>query len=94
MNQKADRLIAELTPAIEQKCDELRARRRARLEARGFALLCALVVIVPVLLTLVGVSLTLLIAPIGFMSLCVVVLLPALLGGRGGETGGNRYEQV
>ena len=94
MNAKADRMIENLTPAIEQKCAELRAARRERLQSRLFLLLCVMAVLVPTLLVFAGVSLTALIAPLAFMSLSVLLLLPVLLTGKHENQGGAVYEQA
>lgn len=94
MNSNVDRMMDALSPAIEQKCAELRAARRERLEARLFVLLCAMVALIPALLVLVGVSLTVLIAPLAFMSLSVILLLPVLLSGRTANQGELNYEQA
>ena len=94
MNDNADRMIERLTPAIEEKCEELRLARKERLQSRVFVLLCAMVVLLPALLVLVGVSLTVLIAPLAFMALSVLLLLPVLLSGRGADRGGILYEQT
>ena len=94
MKQNADRLIQNLTPAIAQKCAQLQAARREKLQARLFAVLCVLTATIPALLVLAGVSLTVLLVPVLFMSLGVVLLLPVLLSGRAGEEGGERYEQA
>lgn len=79
MRSNSEDCIRQLAPAITQKCDELSASRRERLQGRLFLLLCALVVTVPALLVLAGISLTLLLVPIGFMCLSTLLLLPALL---------------
>ena len=94
MESHVDRMIANLTPEIERKCDELRAARKERLQARVFVLLCAMVVLIPALLVFAGVSLTVLLAPLCFMSLSVLLLLPVLLSGRTENHGGNDYEQA
>lgn len=94
MNQKLDSMLRELEPTMEQKCAELRAARREKLLSRLFVLLCAAVVLIPTLLVLFGVSLTALIAPLVFLSLSVVLLLPVLLSGRAADQGGNEYEQA
>ena len=94
MNSKVDRMMTDLAPAIEQKCDELRAARRERLQARAFVLLCAMVVLIPALLVFAGVSLTVLLAPLAFMALSMVLLLPVLLSGRAADHGGIVYEQA
>ncbi len=94
MKSNADRLLDDLAPAIAQKCGELRAARRERLLSRGFVLLCVMVALIPALLVFAGVSLTLLIAPLAFLSLSVVLLLPVLLSGRSANPGGEIvYEQ-
>ncbi len=90
MNNGAQHIIQELTPAIENKCEELKAARKERIQSRLFVILCALAVIIPTLLVFIGVSLTLLIIPVLFMCLCILILLPVLLNGQGGKS----YEQA
>ena len=94
MNSNVDRMISNLTPAIEQKCAELQTARKERLQSRLFVLLCAMVVLIPALLVFAGVSLTVLIAPLAFMALRVLLLLPVLLSGKAGNKGGGIYEQT
>lgn len=94
MNSNVDRMISNLTPAIEQKCAELQTARKERLQSRLFVLLCAMVVLIPALLVFAGVSLTVLIAPLAFMALSVLLLLPVLLSGNAGNKGGGIYEQT
>ena len=64
------------------------------LQSRLFVLLCAMVVLIPALLVFAGVSLTVLIAPLAFMALSVLLLLPVLLSGKAGNKGGGIYEQT
>lgn len=94
MNSNVDRMIISLTPAIDQKCEELQTARKERLQSRLFVLLCAMVVLIPALLVFAGVSLTVLIAPLAFMALSVLLLLPVLLSGKAGNKGGGIYEQT
>ncbi|MDO4318059.1 MAG: hypothetical protein Q4C48_07610 [Lachnospiraceae bacterium] len=94
MTPNADRLIQNLTPDIDKKCEELQARRKEKLQTRLFALLCAFVAVVPALLVFIGLSLTVLIAPVLFMSLSIVTLLPVLLHEQTEEQGGKIYEQA
>lgn len=94
MISDVDRMLENLAPDIERKCEELQAVRKERLQTRVFALLCAMVMIVPVLLVFAGVSLTVLIAPLLFMSLSVILLLPVLLSGKTANQGGIIYEQA
>ena len=94
MNSNVDSMISNLTPAIEQKCEELQTARKERLQSRLFVLLCAMVVMIPALLVFAGVSLTILIAPLAFMALSVLLLLPVLLSGKAGNQGGIVYEQA
>lgn len=94
MNSNVDRMISNLTPAIEQKCAELQTARKERLQSRLFVLLCAMVVLIPALLVFAGVSLTVLITPLAFMALSVLLLLPVLLSGKAGNKGGGIYEQT
>lgn len=92
MNSKAEQLIDTLSPAIDKKCAELKAARKIRLQTRLFVLLCAAVVTVPALLIFFGVSLTVLIAPVVFMSLSVIVLLPILISGKAANERRTVYE--
>lgn len=94
MNSNVDHMINNLTPTIEEKCRELRTARKERLQSRIFVVLCAMVVLIPALLVFAGMSLTLLLAPIAFMSLCVILLLPVLLSGKAANQGGIVYEQA
>ena len=94
MISDVDRMLENLAPDIERKCEELQAVRKERLQTRAFALLCAMVMIVPALLVFAGVSLTVLIAPLAFMSLSVILLLPVLLSGKTADQGGIIYEQA
>lgn len=94
MISDVDRMLENLAPDIERKCEELQAVRKERLQTRVFALLCAMVMIVPALLVFAGVSLTVLIAPLAFMSLSVILLLPVLLSGKTADQGGIIYEQA
>ena len=92
MTSKVDRMLVNLAPDIDQKCAEIKAARKEWLQTRAFALLCAMVVVIPALLVFAGVSLTVLIAPLVFMSLSVILLLPVLLSGRAANKGGMVYE--
>ncbi len=94
MNPNADRMLNNLAPAIEQKCEELRTARKDRLQSRLFVVLCAMVVLLPALLVFAGVSLNVLIAPLAFMALSILLLLPVLLSGKTGNQGGIAYEQA
>lgn len=82
MNSNADRMLENLAPDIDKKCAEIKAARAERLHTRAFALVCVMVAVIPALLIFAGVSLTVLIAPPVFMSLCVILLLPVLLSDR------------
>ena len=92
MKSNVDRMINNLSPAIEQKCEELRTSRKERLQSRAFLLLCAMIVLIPALLVFAGVSLTILIAPLAFMSLSVLLLLPVLLSEKPVNQGGFSNE--
>lgn len=94
MKSDADRMAERLAPAIDRKCEELRAARKEQLQARIFALLCATAVLLPTLLVFAGVSLTILLAPLAFMSLSVILLLPVLLSGKAANQGGMGYDQA
>lgn len=94
MPSEVDRLLTGLSPTIEQKCTELKAARRERIHARLFVLLCVMIAIIPALLIFAGISLTVLIAPLLFMSLSVIFLLPVLLSGKTAGQGGTVNEQT
>lgn len=94
MKSNVDRMLDNLSPAIEQKCEELKTARKERIQARIFVMLCAMVVLIPALLVFAGVSLTMLVAPLIFMSLSVVMLLPVLLSGNVAKQGGTVHEQA
>lgn len=94
MSPNADRMLNNLAPAIEQKCEELRTARKDRLQSRLFVVLCAMVVLLPALLVFAGVSLNVLIAPLAFMALSILLLLPVLLSGKTGNQEGIAYEQA
>ena len=94
MTTNVDHMMEQLAPAIDQKCQELQAARKERLESRIFVLLCGMVALIPALLVFAGVSLTVLIAPLVFMSLSVILLLPVLLTGKAANQGGLHYEQA
>lgn len=94
MKTDADRMLKDLAPAIEEKCEELQRARKERLQARVFVLLCVMVVLIPAFLVFAGASLTLLLAPLAFMSLSILLLLPVLLAGKAGNQGGTYYEQA
>ena len=94
MKSSVDLMIDRLTPAIEQKCEELHSARKEQLQSRAFILLCIMVVLVPALLVFAGISLAVLIAPLCFMSLSVLLLLPVLLSGKSVNQGGIAYEQA
>ena len=94
MTSNVDRMLVNLAPDIDQKCEEIKAARKERLQSRAFALLCIMVAVIPALLVFAGVSLTVLIAPLVFMSLSVILLLPVLLSGKAADQGGMVYEQA
>ena len=94
MTLNVDRMLVNLAPDIDQKCEEIKAARKERLQSRAFVLLCIMVAVIPALLVFAGVSLTVLIAPLVFMSLSVILLLPVLLSGKAADQGGMVYEQA
>lgn len=94
MNSNVDRMLEALAPDIERKCELLRSARKERLQGRLFVLLCAMVVLIPALLVFAGVSLTVLLAPLGFMSLSIILLLPTLLSDKAANQGGVYYEET
>ena len=95
MNSNVDRMISNLTPAIEQKCAELQTARK---ELSAIPLVCSALchggADSRARLCFAGVSLTVLIAPLAFMALSVLLLLPVLLSGKAGNKGGGIYEQT
>ncbi len=94
MKQNADKVIRNLTPEIDKKCDELKAIRKEKLQSRLFVILCVIIIFVPAQLVFFGVSLAVLTAPILFAGLCVVMLLPIMLNGEFTQGGETEYEQA
>ena len=79
-----DRMLAVLSPVIEEKCAELQRKRQERLWNRLFLVICLLVVTVPAILVFGGVSLTVLLLPAVLLSLALLLLLPVILNTHGG----------
>ena len=94
MNSNAEHMIKALTPEIEKKCEELQNTRKERLKLRVFVFMCVMVALVPAMLAFLGIALTMLVAPLIFMALSIVLLLPVLLSGKNAAQGGNVYEQA
>ncbi len=90
MKNQPDKLIAALSPEIDQKCRQLKQMRRAKWQSRLFVILCVAVGILPVIFVLCGFRLMLLITPILFISAAFFVLAPILFY----QQGGHIYEQV
>lgn len=84
----AEKLIQNLTPSIDKKCAEIKSERKDRILTRLFVLMCISAVIIPVLFVILGISLAIFVAPILFMCVCVIVLLPAIIN----VNGGRKYE--
>lgn len=84
----AEKVIQNLTPSIDKKCAEIKAQRKDKIQTRLFALMCVFAVIIPVVFVIFGISLAIFVAPILFMSICVIVLLPAIIN----VNGGRKYE--
>ncbi len=84
----AEKLIQNLTPSIDKKCAEIKSERKDRILTRLFVLLCVAMIIVPVIFVIFGISLAIFVAPILFMCICVIVLLPAIIN----VNGGRKYE--
>ena len=87
MNAEPDTMLQALAPVIDQKCRQLQAAEKERRGARAFLLLCAAAALLPALLVLAGVSPVLLLIPLGFMAVCIVVLLPVLTAHENGKGG-------
>lgn len=94
MASNVDRMLDNLAPDIDRKCKELQTARKERLQSRIFALLCVMAAVIPALLVFAGVTLTVLVAPLLFMSLSIILLLPVLLSGKTADQGGMVYEQT
>lgn len=94
MASNVDRMLDNLAPDIDRKCKELQTARKERLQTRIFALLCVMVAVIPALLVFAGVTLTVLVAPLLFMALSIILLLPVLLSGKTANQGGMVYEQT
>lgn len=79
-----DRMLAVLSPVIEEKCAELQRKRQERLWNRLFLTVCLLVVTVPAVLVFTGVSFMVLLVPAAVFSLALLLLVPVLLNTHGG----------
>lgn len=86
----AEKVIESLTPSIDKKCREIKAQRKDKILTRLFVLLCIAMIIIPVLFVVFGISLAIFIAPVLFMCVCVVVLLPVIIN----VNGGRKYEST
>lgn len=80
---KADKMLLLLEPEIENKCSEIRQRKRERLATRLFILLGAAILTVPTLLVFMGISFLTVLMPLILIG-AVFMLLSPILFNRGG----------
>lgn len=90
MNNDANKLIASLTPQIEEKCAEIKQSRGEKSALRLFMLLCAAVVLIPTLLVFFGISITALLIQAAFITVAFLALSPILIK----QQRSNTYEQI
>lgn len=82
MNEKTERAIYNLSPAINGKCEEIKERHKQRRQTRLFAVSCFCVATVPALLVAAGISAAALITAASISTLLVVMLAPILIFGK------------
>lgn len=86
MYYDAETLIVALSQAIDQKCDEIRAAHREKRQAGIFLVLCAMVIMIPTIFVLLGISLVILLIPALFTAVAFLILSPILISQQGGRT--------
>jgi hypothetical protein len=91
-NNKTIELLKSLDGEIEEKCLELREKKKASILKTVFFLCCALVVILPVFSVFIGIPILLTIVPIfTFQSVSLIILMPVILKSEGGK---NHVEKI
>jgi len=86
MNKDTEKMIISLTPAITQKCTEIKETRREKRFAALFVFLSLAFIVIPTIFAIIGISLTFLILPAVFTAAALLILSPILISQQGGRT--------
>ena len=76
---KADILIQKLEPEIDAKCNQIKQKRNEKLLTKVFVLAAALMLTVPTLLILLGISLLTVLIPLIFIGAVFLAASPVLM---------------
>lgn len=77
MNKNLEKLLCNLEPEINKKCFEIKEKKREKMMQRLFILASILLLIIPSLLIIIGISiLSMLIGIVSFTQITLVVMLP------------------
>ena len=90
MTHDTEKMIAMLSPDIDQKCAEIREARREKFYTRLFIFLCTTVIMIPTSFVFLGISLITLLIPAVFTAAAFLLLSPILISQQGGRT----YDQA
>lgn len=90
MDMQAEKMIAALSPEIDEKCAGIKEAKAEKLQSRIFMIMCILAVILPAVFVFFGISLSFIIVPIIFITAAFVILSPIIIS----QQGGRSYEQV
>ena len=90
MDRDAEKMLAALAPAIDEKCAELKKARAAKRLRGLFITLCVLALLVPTAFVVFGISLSILLVPVIFTAIAFFILLPILIN----QQGGHCLEQI
>lgn len=77
MDKNLEKLLCNLEPEINKKCFEIKEKKREKMMQRLFILASILLLIIPSLLIIIGISiLSMLIGIVSFTQITLVVMLP------------------
>ena len=88
-NERCENMLKRLTPDIEMKCQQIRENKHEKFMARLFAILCAMVLIVPCVLIVVGISIWTILIPVAVLSVVFLIVYAVIF-----SFGGNENEQI
>jgi len=86
MTNDTEKMIASLSPAIDEKCSEIKETRRERRYSRLFVFLCTAFIVLPTVFVIIGISLIFLLIPAIFTAAALLILSPILINQQGGHT--------
>lgn len=79
MDKNAEKLIAQLSPEIDEKCDELKTLKKEKKLTKIFVFLCIMAVILPTVFVFAGIALTIIFIPIIFIAVVFLLLSPVII---------------